>query len=100
MGSTSKRLSKLLASLGYSVQQFVIPSGHYRTSRYADCLRWEADALTSEGFLVHLGSWDTMTDCLKRGVTIHRPKHYADAQLMVSAKDGGSDGRLIPEDDD
>lgn len=45
--------------------------GHWRTSPYADVYRWEAYIhLEDVPHTVHLVSWDTMTECVKRGVEV------------------------------
>jgi len=88
MGGTSRRLSKLLSALGYEVHFFVIARGWYRTSRCADCFRWEAWATDKDGYRVLLSSWDTMTDCLKHGIEISTNpfRHNDDGSIVVCAK--------------
>lgn len=57
--------------------------GWYRTSKYADVQRWEAVVRWapiqkgSNGALGNIGSWDTMTDCIRFGIELRRDGNRA-----------------------
>jgi hypothetical protein len=65
IGRTRHRLAEMLSeALGEYVDPADIwsQSGAYRTQVKHDALVW--------GVGVRIGSWDTMTDCVKRGFTV------------------------------
>ncbi len=68
---TSDRLIALLEREGFRDVEIYAAKGHYRSSPYADVVRWEGYAKHGEsGCAWNIYSWDTMTECVKRGVTV------------------------------
>ncbi len=59
-------------------------TGFYRTSNQSDMYRWTAPCRL-KGLTVGplLDSYDTATDCAKRGIDIHRLPHWNDWQASV-----------------
>lgn len=45
-----------------------VATGYYRQKR-ADVMPWTA-SVSVEGIPISIGSWDTVTDCLRRGFTV------------------------------
>lgn len=65
-----ERLAKMLTEkLGFEVKasELYPATGHWRTNHYSDCLRWEGNH--------DIGSWSTMTDCVRKGFTISEGRH-------------------------
>ena len=69
-GRTRERLAELLEKEGFTVELLFAVQGFYRTSQKADCYRWEASGKNKDGFLRNLASWETMSDCVKKGASI------------------------------
>ncbi len=89
-GRLARRLTALLSAHNLSQIELYAVSGHYRTSKYADCCRWEGRAMRN-GIKVCLSSWDTMTDCVRLGVVVSELPNYVTegnnpSDLDVSAK--------------
>jgi len=63
--------------------EIYLATGFYRTSKYADVQRWWAVVRWkpflggSNGALGNIGSWDTMTDCIKFGIELRRDRNRA-----------------------
>lgn len=79
-GKVRTKLAKLLTeALGFPVKadDIVAATGHWRTSKYADVLRWEGFVTNANGSRRSIGSWNTMTECVRNGVEIQedRPKY-------------------------
>ena len=62
--------------------------GWYRT-RYADCMGFTGDVIV-DGVRRYIGSWDTLTRCLRNGCVVHdyRGDTRAYATFAFEAKDG------------
>ncbi len=60
------RLRRRLEALGYEVRSFSLPTGHYRSSPYADVVRWEARVVAPGAKMEStIASWDTVTACAR-----------------------------------
>lgn len=74
------KMAEMLQALGVEITPYTIypTTGWYRTSRYADCYRWEGWGKTRAllnlpvGFDVHIYSWDTMTACARQGIELYQ----------------------------
>jgi hypothetical protein len=95
-----ERVIALLAEEGLEVldDYISVTQGWYRTAQ-ADCIRWECEVVPREGRdpsnrkRARLFSWDTLTACARRGITVHDPKfaysvYYDEPDYEVSAKGG------------
>lgn len=77
-GRTRQRLRALLEGRGFHVDRLEPAQGYWRTDVRADVMRWEGSAQVygwpgiSDGLMVSLGSWNTMTDCVRNGIEIER----------------------------
>lgn len=65
-----QQLTERLETLGYKVHDIVLPTGHYRSSPYADVVRWIAHVSRDGGMRFSIASWDTVTACARRGFDI------------------------------
>lgn len=72
--STLERLEKLLSDLGFAVPVDAIRpvQGYWKRQ---DVYRWEA-RLGFEGREVSVCSWDTVSDCVRYGIELHRDSAY------------------------
>ena len=71
LGRTRRKLVALLEAEGFSDIQVAAVQGHYRTSPYADTLRWEGFARrAADGIRMHIYSWETMTKCVRQGIKV------------------------------
>lgn len=88
-GRIKQRLIKLLENtftdVCFDVSTLFDASGWYRTSVQADTYRWEAHGTLREhpNINVVVYSYDTMTNCLRRGITYTRDHVW---EIDVSAK--------------
>lgn len=89
-GRTWCRLVAMLSKeLGVDVQpEDIAPvTGYWRSNLQADCMRWEGSVPTAEAGKRSIGSWDTMTDCVRYGFTISKDhRDHPEAYFLVSAK--------------
>jgi hypothetical protein len=81
--TTRDKLAKMLAEkLGFEVRaDDLIPAkGFYRTSHFSECLRWE-------GFVGghSIGSWDTMTKCIRNGFEISEGREINNSGMRYEA---------------
>lgn len=72
--SKIERLEKLLSSLGFAVPVDAIRpvQGYWKKE---DVFRWEA-RLSFEGRDVSVYSWNTVSDCVRYGIELHRDSAY------------------------
>jgi hypothetical protein len=70
-GAIRWKLSELLAKAGVAVSPYDLwtQEGFYR-SRYHDLARWGSNHATYEGRKCHLCCWDTMSNCVRYGLTV------------------------------
>lgn len=54
----------MLMALGVEFVRVTAAQGFWRTSRYADCYRWEFSGVY-KGVSIYGGCWETMTECVK-----------------------------------
>lgn len=69
MGRVARKLIALLEELGYTEVRLHPAMGAHRTDARLDCARWEASA-NRNGARKWLQSFDTMTLCVKLGITV------------------------------
>lgn len=79
-GRLRKRLARLIEAHGFRVVRLHAAQGYVRaprgtTGEWDDCYRWEgyvrrADSESDLEF--HIGSFDTMTECVRYGLRIER----------------------------
>ncbi len=84
MSDLRARLAKLFLAEGYIVkeEEFYPARGHYRSSPYADCFRWEAFGhAVGGGPSVYFTSWETMTKCAKRGIVLTKDDSTIDVSI-------------------
>ena len=70
----SERLGELLEqALDIKLEDIKLhpARGHYRSSIYADVMRWTGYAKGPDGIMRTFGSWDTMTACVRHGITVN-----------------------------
>lgn len=69
------RLAELIAAQGYTVapEDLMPQTGAWRTDHRLDVCRWESVAFVDgNGRRWMVQCWDTMSDCVRYGVTIER----------------------------
>jgi hypothetical protein len=76
----AKRLAKMLQeaiqpfypnlTITFDPNEIYPATGWYRTSPYADVLRWEAVMRVGSAPMGGAESWDTMTDCVRYGIKV------------------------------
>ena len=64
MLSKAEKCRFMLQRLGLEFVRVTPATGHWRTSHYADCYRWEWSGLIN-GRLHSGGCYETMTECVK-----------------------------------
>lgn len=60
--------------------------GHWRSNRHAECWKWEATFVDDEGRTRIVGSYHTMGECVKYGIT---SSHVEGAIYEVDSKKPG-----------
>lgn len=82
-GPTAARLRRMLQALGFEVVFFMPVQGRWRHNT-ADVQPWQAQCV-HEGRTVTIGSWETMTQCVrhKGGLVVARDE---DVQYLVALK--------------
>lgn len=67
----------------------VHPARGWYTTRYADCMGFTG-FVEIDGLIRTIGSWDTLTRCLRNGCVLHdnRGKYRPYADFEFEAKDG------------
>lgn len=89
----AKRLAKLLTvamrehlkrdDVIFNPEEIYPATGWYRTSQYADCHRWQAYyGFVKGNNMGCVGSWDTMTDCVKYGITLGSGAGVTDIEVQ------------------
>ena len=79
VGKTQSRLCDLLldafpeGELGLSPED-IIPERGYWTHRHQDVQRWQAYGDDRRGHSVYMSSWNTMTECVRRGIRVFKSK--------------------------
>jgi len=74
--SPNERLTIRLEALGFAEVEVHLTKGTWRADVRRGAYRWEGSAVAKghptlpDGYPVTFGSWDRMTDCARRGVTI------------------------------
>lgn len=63
------RLEEMLIDKGLAVDLLWGVQGQWRKT-CMDVMRWEANCRRDDGTFVHVGSWHTMTECVRRGFTL------------------------------
>lgn len=79
--SVREKLAHLLrlAGLRCQAENLWPAQGSWRTDRRLDTYPWEGQATNAAGMLVNLSSWDTMSDCVRYGITLAPdPPSYVD----------------------
>lgn len=77
-GRVRERLAELLAEAGVVVHALAAAQGRERSDATFDIYRWEAHGVTRgmpgapDGILCWVTSYDTMTDCVRRGLVLDR----------------------------
>ena len=73
-----ERLSSLLLAEGIDAKphQLWPAQGHWRTDVRADVYRWEGQG-TKDGHVVLLCCWDTMTKCVRNGITVTHERGWS-----------------------
>ena len=69
------RLENMLIDHGLTVDNLWGVTGQWRKT-IMDVQRWEADCRDVEGRHVHVGSWYTMTECVRNGFTLQPDPTY------------------------
>ncbi len=94
-GTTGQRLASLLLKHGIKATLLVPAQGWWRTSRQSEAYRWEGSGVVvaedgvdgvPKGVKVGLVCWDTMTDCLKRGVRLTKDGHEIHVSAIPDAR--------------
>jgi len=72
IGRVHQRLLTLLEAEGFSAIEIQPARGHWRSSPYADVVRWEGYArlLRDCPRALPIYSWETMTECVRRGIQV------------------------------
>ncbi len=71
MGRIHRKLIKLLQAEGFSSIEIYPQYGHWRSSPYADVVRWEGTAVRGDETISRrVYSWDTMTACVRYGIEV------------------------------
>lgn len=95
VGKTRKRLALKLEAAFLAIGEVAMveaealrsAAGYWRTDYRADTYRWEGQCRVrlSDGSWMAFGldSWDTMTDCVRSGVTVERDR----ASYLASANE-------------
>lgn len=93
VGRVRVRLSEILAEHGYVVAPDDLrpQTGAWRTDCRLDVCRWEATLTDVTGCDWLVQCWDTMTECVRRGVDI-RPDTRSAGYLIVSARSEQREG--------
>lgn len=90
MSELRARLTEHFLAEGFVVKEEEIypAKGHYRSSPYADCFRWEAFGhAVGGGPTVYFTSWTTMTLCVKRGIVLTKDNPTS-FDVSAKAEDG------------
>lgn len=103
----AKLLEPLLAPLWPQFKVTIPPdeiypaTGWYRSSKQADCLRWEANIHWDGKPMATVVSWDTMTECCRNGIELRRKKgdfnpHRVVGDYEVNARSNRRGGPARP----
>jgi hypothetical protein len=82
------KLENMLIDKGMTVDHFWGATGQWRKS-CMDVMRWEANCRRSDGRRIHIGSWDTMTECVRRGFTLDQEKEPYEVMAYANEKTKG-----------
>lgn len=70
----------------WDTAKFSLPTGHYRTSRYADVYRWEVYVKpVCQKFGYWAGCWETMTIAASKKTSLHLNKFRGVIEIEVRA---------------
>ena len=87
--TTQEKLIDMLADKGYSVDVMMPALGYWRRTS-CDVHRWDADCKDVNGKHVSIGSWYTMTECVRKGFNlVENPRDgswYLDVEIAESPK--------------
>jgi hypothetical protein len=87
-GKIALKVEALLDAEGFTVDSFWFQLGGYRTAMW-DLASWGAQGYWKDmpaGFKTSVHSWDTMTQCTKRGIRIDRSDR-CDCEVHAKARD-------------
>lgn len=90
--TTKDKLILLLEQKGFRDVDIRPAMGYWRTSKFSDVYRWEGFAKVlkrddlPEGTDVTLSSWDTMTSCVRLGITLDPGDASLPTDFLVIAK--------------
>jgi len=79
------RLENMLIEKGYAVELLWGVTGQWRKS-IMDVMRWEAQGKDANGHYFHIGSWSTMTECVRRGFSVTREERDPPYELTATAE--------------
>lgn len=91
-----ERLARLLCAEGFEVypEDLRPAQGRERSDWRLDIQRWNGHGRVTDGryglapgFGVQFDSWDTMTDCVRRGIVLDRDSRSSAGVFDVSAKE-------------
>jgi hypothetical protein len=78
------RLENMLIDKGLIVDLLWGVQGEWRKT-YMDVMRWEANCRRAEtGYFVYIGSWYTMTECVRRGFELHQESEPWNMQIVLN----------------
>jgi hypothetical protein len=88
MGRVAKRLTSMLEDLGFRDVVLVPARGYWRTDHRAPVVRWEGHGASVLGLPCNFSSWNTMTECVRKGIVLDKEVGGA-SFFEVSAREEG-----------
>lgn len=85
---TRDRLENMLVAKGLIVQNLCGVQGQWRKA-IMDVMRWDANCTQANGARVHIGSWDTMTECVRRGFKLVQENEAYEMEAVANEKTKG-----------
>lgn len=79
------RLENMLIDHGLTVDLLWGAKGQWRKT-CMDVMRWEAQCKRANGRYIHVGSWYTMTECVRRGFTLLQHAEEYEIEAIVNGK--------------
>ena len=84
-----ERLAKLLRAEGYFVEAYDLhaQSGYWRSRSelYGIC-RWYSHRVIHDDNEAHIASWDTMTECVRHGISVSPATDHDCAEVCANDK--------------
>lgn len=76
------RLENMLIDQGLVVDVLWGATGQWRKT-IMDVMRWEANCRRADGRFVHIGSWETMTDCVRYGFKLVQEEETYEMEATI-----------------